>query len=70
MNGGVYVFKSSLLADIPTGPSSLERDVLPRLLDRGAFALEQQGMFIDIGTPEDYVRAQELCESMYKAAIR
>ena len=70
VNGGVYVFKSSLLADIPTGPSSLERDVLPRLLDRGAFALEQQGMFIDIGTPEDYARAQELCESMYKAAIR
>jgi NDP-sugar pyrophosphorylase family protein len=70
VNGGVYVFKSSLLAAIPTGQSSLERDILPNLLDRGAFALEQQGMFIDIGTPEDYARAQELCESMYKAAIR
>ncbi len=70
VNGGVYVFKSSLLADIPDGPSSLERDILPHLLDRAAFALEQQGMFIDIGTPEDYARAQELCESMYRAAIR
>ena len=70
VNGGVYVFKSSLLASIPTGPCSLERDILPNLLDRGAFALEQQGMFIDIGTPEDYALAQELCESMYRAAIR
>jgi D-glycero-alpha-D-manno-heptose 1-phosphate guanylyltransferase len=70
INGGVYVFKSSLLASIPTGPSSLERDILPNLLDRGGYALEQQGMFIDIGTPEDYARAQELCESMYRAATR
>jgi D-glycero-alpha-D-manno-heptose 1-phosphate guanylyltransferase len=68
INGGVYIFKSSLLVNIPTGPSSLERDILPNLLDRRAFALEQQGMFIDIGTPEDYARAQELCESMYRAA--
>jgi NDP-sugar pyrophosphorylase family protein len=70
VNGGVYVFKSSLLESVPSGPSSLERDVLPHMLDRGAYAQEQQGMFIDIGTPEDYARAQELCESMYRAAIR
>jgi hypothetical protein len=25
-------------------------------------------MFIDIGTPEDYTRAQQLCERLYEAA--
>jgi hypothetical protein len=25
-------------------------------------------MFIDIGTPEDYARAQELCARLYDAA--
>lgn len=70
INGGVYIFKHSFLDEIPDGPSSLELDVLPRLLHRGAYALEQQGMFIDIGTPDDYARAQELCDSMQRAAIR
>ena len=39
------------------------------LLEHGVYALEQQGMFIDIGTPEDYMRAQALCESLYQAAV-
>jgi mannose-1-phosphate guanylyltransferase len=45
---------------IPEGPASLEKDVFPRLLDQGIYAQEQHGKFIDIGTPADYARAQEL----------
>jgi NDP-sugar pyrophosphorylase family protein len=37
------------------------------LLKHGVFAFEQQGMFIDIGTPEDYARAQTLCHDLYQA---
>jgi NDP-sugar pyrophosphorylase family protein len=69
VNGGVYVFKHAILQHIPDGPASLEKDVFPRLLEHGAYALEQQGMFIDIGTPEDYARAQTLCHSLYQAAL-
>lgn len=69
VNGGVYVFKSAILKHIPEGPASLEKDVFPRLLEQGIYALEQQGMFIDIGTPEDYARAQTLCQSLYQAAL-
>jgi NDP-sugar pyrophosphorylase family protein len=69
VNGGVYVFDRSILDHIPDGPSSLEKDVFPRLLERGAYGLEQHGMFIDIGTPEDYARAQELCRGLYQAAV-
>jgi D-glycero-alpha-D-manno-heptose 1-phosphate guanylyltransferase len=69
VNGGVYVFKRAILQHIPDGPASLEKDVFPRLLEHGAYALEQQGMFIDIGTPEDYARAQTLCHSLYQAAL-
>ena len=69
VNGGVYVFKRAILEQIPNGPASLEKDVFPRVLEQGVYALEQQGMFIDIGTPEDYARAQTLCQSLYKAAI-
>jgi NDP-sugar pyrophosphorylase family protein len=69
INGGVYIFKRAILQRIPEGPASLEKDIFPRFLDHGIYALEQQGMFIDIGTPEDYARAQTLCHSLYQAAL-
>jgi len=68
INGGIYVFDRAVLEAIPDGPSSLENDILPGLLKRGVYAFEQNGMFIDIGTPEDYARAQNLCENLTRAA--
>jgi NDP-sugar pyrophosphorylase family protein len=69
VNGGVYIFKRAVLQQIPDGPASLEKDIFPNLLQSGVYALEQSGMFIDIGTPEDYARAQTLCQDLYEAAI-
>ena len=66
VNGGVYIFNRAIFQHIPDGPASLEKDVFPRLLELGVYAVEQQGMFIDIGTPEDYVRAQTLCQTLYQ----
>ena len=68
VNAGVYIFNRRILELIPEGPSSLERDVFPKLLAQGIHALEQQGVFIDIGTPEDYARAQGLYDRLYEAA--
>lgn len=69
INAGVYLFSRAILDFIPEGSSSLEKDVLPQLLDLGVYALEQPGMFIDIGTPEDYSRAQDLADQLNRAAI-
>ena len=69
VNGGVYVFNRAVLRHIPEGPASLEKDLFPGLLRHGIYALEQHGMFIDIGTPDDYARAQELCDRLYRAAV-
>jgi len=60
VNAGVYVFSREVWQYLPEGPASLEKDVFPRLLDPGVYAQEQHGIFIDIGTPADYARAQEL----------
>ena len=70
VNGGVYAFKHAVLQYIPEHPASLERDVFPALLDHGVYAQEQRGMFIDIGTPADYARAQQLYDSLSEAASR
>jgi NDP-sugar pyrophosphorylase family protein len=69
INGGVYVCSSSILKHIPAGAVSLEKDVLPGLLEIGAFANEQDGIFIDIGTPADYARAQALYDKLSQAAV-
>jgi D-glycero-alpha-D-manno-heptose 1-phosphate guanylyltransferase len=68
INAGVYLFSRAILQHIPDGPASLEKDVFPGLLEHGVYALEQHGMFIDIGTPEDYARAQALSRNLHKAA--
>lgn len=68
VNAGIYVFNRWIFEHIPEGPSSLEKDIFPRILSHGVYALEQKGVFIDIGTPEDYARAQELSERLYEAA--
>lgn len=69
VNAGVYVFDNLILDYIADGPTSLERDVFPRIIDQGVYALEQRGMFIDIGTPEDYARAQQISDRLYEAAL-
>lgn len=68
VNAGVYVFNRRIFKHIPEKPASLERDVFPQILCHGVYALEQHGVFIDIGTPDDYARAQGLCERLYEAA--
>jgi len=69
INAGAYVFNRDILKRIPEGPGSLEKDVFPRLLELGFYAFEQYGMFIDIGTPEDYARAQALSANLRRAVV-
>ena len=69
INAGAYIFKRGILDRIPPGPCSLEKDVFPELLTQGMYAFEAQGIFIDIGTPEDYARAQTLYEKLRQAAV-
>jgi NDP-sugar pyrophosphorylase family protein len=69
INAGVYVFGNAILGQIPEGPVSLERDIFPQLLEQGVYACEQRGLFIDIGIPEDYARAREMCDRLANAAL-
>ncbi len=56
INGGIYVMKKSLVAEIPEGKQSLEQDCIPKWLSEGKriFGLPFHGYFMDIGIPEDY----------------
>jgi D-glycero-alpha-D-manno-heptose 1-phosphate guanylyltransferase len=70
VNAGLYLFQHGVLEHIPEVPASLERDVFPGILGLGVFTLELDGMFIDIGTPEDYAKAQEIRDRLCDAALQ
>jgi D-glycero-alpha-D-manno-heptose 1-phosphate guanylyltransferase len=62
INAGCYVFQTDQFSDIKLGKRfSLESDYLAPLVERTAVALHvTSGLFIDIGVPSDYARAQHL----------
>jgi mannose-1-phosphate guanylyltransferase len=58
INAGMYVLERSVLDLIPPGEKvSIERDVFPRLVGNGMHALQLDGYWMDIGTPERYLQA-------------
>ncbi len=61
INGGVYMINRSCLVRIKDCDSfSLERDTFTQWATQGIlYAKKETGPFIDIGTPERYVQAQE-----------
>ena len=67
VNAGIYVLEPSVLSLIPSGvAASLEREVFPMLLARQyrIHGFLAEGYFIDIGTPEAYIRSQTELEEM------
>jgi len=59
INGGVYLLEPSVMEMILNGRlRSMEREVLPAQLSRGLLGFKSDGYFIDIGIPQDLMRAQ------------
>ena len=54
MNGGIYLFKKSIFKYIKFGTYSLEKSIIPKLIERKKFTgKEYKNFFIDIGTPKN-----------------
>jgi D-glycero-D-manno-heptose 1,7-bisphosphate phosphatase len=67
INAGVYLMRKDVLSRIASIPCSLERDVLPVLAKQGRVeGCVVEAPFIDIGTPEDFERAQRLVPLILK----
>jgi len=60
VNAGVYLFDKRALGLMPRQKAfSLERDFFPKLTEKKCFAYTKSGFFIDIGTPERYLKASK-----------
>ena len=70
INAGVYAIDKSLLDKLdPDVMISLERDVFPMYVIQSVYAYATTGMFIDIGVPEDYLRAQNLFQCIAREQL-
>lgn len=59
INGGVYLFRRTMVEDIPSR-CSLEQDILPNLaLDGKLLGVSSAGFFLDIGIETAYQQAQK-----------
>jgi D-glycero-alpha-D-manno-heptose 1-phosphate guanylyltransferase len=60
INAGVYLLKTRLLESIPQDrPVSLECEMFPLWAGRELYGYRFKGPFLDIGTPESYLLAEE-----------
>jgi mannose-1-phosphate guanylyltransferase len=58
INAGTYALEQPMLERVPGGRMvSIEREVFPKLIGQGLYALPLQGYWMDIGTPDRYLQA-------------
>ena len=57
INAGAYALEYEVFDHIGKGFVSMERDVFPKILDRGMFGMRFDGYWIDCGRREDLLRA-------------
>lgn len=71
VNSGVYVFNRDLFVSRDCRGSSLEKEILPRLIHQGAriHGIVWDGYFIDIGVPTDFRQFSKDLETIGKADV-
>jgi mannose-1-phosphate guanylyltransferase len=72
INAGAYVLERSVLDLIPAGQElSIEREVFPRLVGDGLWALCLDGYWMDIGTPDRYLQASwDILEGRVRTRVK
>ena len=59
INAGIYLFTVDILQRIELKPTSIERDIFPKIAqDKKLYSLVLQGYWMDIGQPKDYLSGQ------------
>jgi len=72
INAGAYVLERKVLDMMEEGKRvSFERDIFPALVDVDLFAHEADGYWLDIGTPDRYLKGtRDILDGTVKTAVR
>lgn len=61
INAGTYLLEPQVFGSIPSGRQvSIEREVFPRLVEKGLYGYQAGDFWIDAGKPLDYIEAHRL----------
>uniref|UniRef100_A0A0D6QWW3 mannose-1-phosphate guanylyltransferase n=1 Tax=Araucaria cunninghamii TaxID=56994 RepID=A0A0D6QWW3_ARACU len=61
INAGIYLLNPSVLDRIPLKPTSIEKEVFPKIAaEKNLFAMVLPGFWMDIGQPKDYISGLRL----------
>ncbi|PAV79434.1 hypothetical protein WR25_10628 [Diploscapter pachys] len=61
INAGLYMFNASILDRIPLKPTSIEKEVFPKMASDGElYAYVLPGFWMDVGQPRDFIRGTTL----------
>lgn len=56
INSGIYIINSSVLSLIEPRPTSMEKEIFPKVIERGGlYCIKLKGFWADIGNPSDYL---------------
>ncbi|XP_017479481.1 PREDICTED: mannose-1-phosphate guanyltransferase beta-like [Rhagoletis zephyria] len=68
INAGIYIFETSVLNRIELKPTSIEKEVFPKMATDGElFAFELNGFWMDVGQPKDFIVGTGLYLNSLKA---
>ena len=71
VNAGAYIFEREIIEKIPEEKKvSLETEIFPDLIGKSLYSRLYEGLFIDIGTPESFDKAEEILSEEFKYPIR
>jgi len=71
VNAGAYIFEREIIEKIPEEKKvSLEIDIFPDLIGKGLYSRLYEGLFVDIGTPESFDKAEEILNGEFKYLSR
>ena len=61
INGGLYIFSNKFLNRVEAKPTSIEREIFPKMASDGElYAYKMKGFWADIGKPKDFLIGVEL----------
>jgi len=61
INAGLYLFSTKMIDRIPLKPTSIEREIFPKMAaDSVIYSKVLKGFWMDIGQPKDFIKGTEI----------
>lgn len=56
INAGIYIFNPSILERIEAKPTSIEKEIFPKMAEKGQlYCMPLEGFWMDVGQPKDFL---------------